>query len=622
MNSDYKIFRDKAFSAFMGLAKECPEFEDAQMLVGSAESHSGLLRSNVFKSIDTEWIDVIEAAIPALDTIIRKPAVAIEDVDELLPVELSRHITEKSVKHLATHTNLILDISEDDDVTPQKLLNVYHDETYLTYENKFVNTLLTRLSAFVDKRYRALAEGSGSEQTFKFYYTTEFDHHASETGARNAAKVNVNIELTAPIESDSGEADATINANYEAAVIRIRRINQALVSYKSSIFAQKLGRNYIRPPVIRTNAILKNKNLKECLGLWEYIEGFDKVGYSVRTDKETEMPSDMFIGDLYSSVALQYVNFYNGVINGDGNRMLSKKHLFDTQPDFQTDTEAEEFDDFMVYDHEYRKMVPVSRLLANRKKLSDDEKRISEAISVALKADELIRLEEERRIREEQRRIEEARRKEEERLRKEEEARLAEEARIKAEEEARIRAAEEARLAEEARIKAEEEARRKAEEEERLRREEEERLRCEEEARLAEEARIRAEEEARIRAEEEARLAEEARLEAIRLAREERDRKLREEIEYKRYVGEKTVANKAARAAAAREAEKYQAKNTVKERRGGKPDEPEFVFSDEPITGNAFVIPYTREQYAAMPRKKKKSIMMTARKEAEKRNNA
>ncbi len=446
MNSNYEYFRDKAFSALHGLARECPEFEDAEMLVGSSEAEATLFKQNVFKKIDTEWIDAIERAIPALDTIIRHPSVAIEDVDEILPVELSKHITEKSIKHLAQHTNLILNV-DGDEVTPQKILNVYHDETYLTYENKFVNTLLARLSAFVDKRFAALADGSGTERNYEFNYKTEFEHHLEGGGGRNSARIHLRIELTSPLDAEASESNIDVNESYALAVERIRRINMAILSYRASAFATKMGRNYIRPPVIRTNAILKNKNLRECLTLWEFIESFDKVGYSMTLDEIAEMPSSSYISDLYSSVALQYLNFYNGVAENEGNRLLSQKHLFETAPEFDTEHHEDELDDYMVYDSEYRKTVPVSRLMNNRKKLSEDEKRIHLAIKVALRADEIIN-EELLRAEEEARRLARQKRLEEEEARRRAEE---EEARRRAEEAARIAAEEEAlRLAQEA----------------------------------------------------------------------------------------------------------------------------------------------------------------------------
>ncbi len=423
MSIEYDKFKEKAFSAMRGLAKECPVFEDAEMLVGSSEATASLYEQKIYKSIDTEWVERIEKALPALDLIIRKPNIAIEDVDEILPVEISRHITEKSIKHLAQHTNLILDVKKNGDVVPQKILNVYHDETLLIYENKFVNTLLARLSAFVDKRYRALMSSSGMEKNYKFDYATEFEHHLPDDSGRNLARIHLNIELTSPLKEES-ESNWEIRERYVQTLERIKRINMAIIGYQSSPFVRALGRNYIRPPVIRTNLILKNKNFRECLTLWEYVESFDKVGYTVRMDGAVEKPSHEYIRDLYSSVALQYANFYYGIADGkDDVRMLSKKNLFDTEPLFDTEFPEEELEDYQVYDSEYKKTVPVSRLMNNRKKLSEDEKRIHRAILVALKADELLNAgvreeEKERRRLALQRRLEE-----EERRRAEEEAR-------------------------------------------------------------------------------------------------------------------------------------------------------------------------------------------------------
>ena len=440
LNKFYEELKSKAFSAFRSLSRECPPFEDANMLVGAADTAVSLTRSKIQKTIDTEWIERIEAAIPALDTIIRNPMVMIEDVDEILPVELSKHITEKSIKHLAQHTNLILDVDDDGEVVPQKILNIFHEESYLTYENRFVNTLLSRLSAFVDKRLRALGSTSGVEMNYRFDYSTEFEHLLPDDGGRNSARINLKIELTSPAHGDLSESDIEVDARFKEAIYRAKRLNMALISYRSSAFALKLGKNYVRPPIIRTNAILKNKNLKECLGLWEYIEGYDKVGFSFIGDKYYEMPSSDFVGGMYSSVALQYLTLYSAIADEfENNRLLTEKHLFETMPEFDDEIEEEELDDYLVYDSEYKKTVPVSRLMNNRKKLSEDEKKIRRELLAALRADELL---DEKLLAEEEERRRLAR---EERLRREEEER-----RQREEEEARRLAEEEARrLAEE-----------------------------------------------------------------------------------------------------------------------------------------------------------------------------
>lgn len=539
MNKQYEELRDKAFSVFRTLARECEPFADAEMLLAAADSSVSLKRNKITRTIDIEWIERIEATIPTLDTIVRTPSVAIEDVDEILPIELSRHITEKSVRHLATHTNLILDVT-DDTVTPSKILNVYHEETYLTYENKFINTLLARLCAFVDKRLQALNSGSGVEANYKFDYLTEFEHDSPDGVGRNSAKVNLSIELTSPLNRGMTEADIDIHERYIEALDRLRRINMALTGFRSSAFAQRLGKNYIRPPVIRTNAILKNKNLKECLNLWEYIESYDKVGYSFVGDHQIDMPSYDYVTGMYSSVAWQYLTFYSGIVEeGEDSRVMTRKHLSETYPELDDSFDEDELDDYLVYDSEYKKMVPVSRL-NNRKKLSEDEKKIKTAIDVALKADDTLNAE---------------------LLRRE---------------------AEERRIAREKRLAEEAEARR-----------------LEEEKRLAEER-----EKARAAEEEARRLAEE---EARRIAEEE-ERRNREEIAEQIATIAETSDDAALDVAIDRGVDTLERMIETSKRRSA------FAFADEDAAGGLVLMPYTRAQYVALPRKKKKSVLMNVKK--------
>ena len=597
MNTIYEEFRAEVFSAMRGLANECPAYADAQMLVAASDVTASLKRSTIHRNIDAEWVDRIEETIPYLDLIVRHPTIMIEDVDEILPVELSRNIAERTIKHLAQHTNMIQAITEDDEVIPLQLLNVHHEESLLTYENKFINTLLVRLAAFVDKRYKQLKGGCGTERVYQLRYATEFEHYTNEVGNRNQAKIHLAIDLTGP-SADLSEAEAEANERFADTLARIKRINDALTSYMSSPYVRTLGKNYIRPPVIRTNAILKNKNMRVCLNLWEYLESFDKAGFSSASEEYTEMPSDQYISDLYTSVALQYTEFYNGVTEDPENtRLLANRRLSEVYPDFDPDFDIEEIDDYRVFDSEYKKLVPVSRLANSHKKLSEDERRIRMAMIVALKVDEILYERELARLAEE-----EARR------------RAEEEARLRAEEEARLRAEEEARrlAEEEARRIAEEEARRRAEEEARLRAEEEARRLAEEEARriAEEEARLRAEEEARLRAEEEARLRaeEEARRlaeeEALRLAEEEA-RRLAEEEAALRAAEDKRLEELATAIVAGSRANRTQA------------DEPEFAYMDSDVDEDDYrtlVLPYTRPQYLAFPRKKKKAILMTVKK--------
>jgi hypothetical protein len=93
--------------------------------------------------------------------------------------------------------------------------------------------------------------------------------------------------------------------------------------------------------------------------------------------------------EFYSPVAVEYLQFFNSVVQGD-NRLLSERKLQDMFPEFKDLPDPEEDDDYTIYDSVYKKIVPVSRLLKNSKALSDDETRIKLALDVALLADDLL----------------------------------------------------------------------------------------------------------------------------------------------------------------------------------------------------------------------------------------
>ena len=409
MENEAEQLRNDVSSCFRQLAKDHPQLEDAQMLVGASDAEASLQRQVIHRSVDVEWIQIIEDTLPYLDLIMRKPTIMIEDAEEVTPVELARHISDKSIRHLAQHTNLIQEV-HGDDIRPSKILNIHKEESIETYENKFINTLISRLFLFVTKRYQVISKGFGTQQTYEFQYDTSFTHQ-EEIGTSNV-KIGLHMQLDAPLTKGISQKEQEQNEAYAQQVARAEKIYHTVAAFTRSQFVKRMGANYIRPPVIRTNAILKNKNMRACLDLWEYIEGCEKAGYSEIRDAFQEMPSDDYIRELYTSVALQYVEFYNGVLQDQAaNRLLSHEHLEESAPNFTAENISEKDENFDLQDSHYEKIAPISRLMNSRRKLSEDEKKIRTAIDVALKADQLLekmRLEEEARKAEAKRLAEEA----------------------------------------------------------------------------------------------------------------------------------------------------------------------------------------------------------------------
>ena len=76
------------------------------------------------KAIDVSWVEAIENGLVHLDNFLRNPRRTIEDVEEIVPIALSRKTTVESVKHLAQHTDLIQSIDKKTGkITPSKIVN-------------------------------------------------------------------------------------------------------------------------------------------------------------------------------------------------------------------------------------------------------------------------------------------------------------------------------------------------------------------------------------------------------------------------------------------------------------------------------------------------------------------
>lgn len=258
-----------------------------------------MTRRYLLRALDETWIRAVEEALPVLDTVIRNPQRQLREKEKVLPIELSRNITSRSVRHLTQHTNLIAKV-EGDVITPSKILNVYSDETALTYENKFVNTLLLRLYTFVHLRCDTVRErGLDAKVT-----TLELDDTFSVGDTRG--KVHLTLEYEEkPEEGLPMAADARYTDRWQ----RAQHIRSVTAAYLHSDFVRTVGQNYVRPPVIRTNAILKNKDLRQCLALWEFLDGYENIGYTFLVDRQEGSLPDGAESPLMEGVSALYIRF-------------------------------------------------------------------------------------------------------------------------------------------------------------------------------------------------------------------------------------------------------------------------------------------------------------------------
>ena len=275
--------------------------------LASGEGKVRFSRKLILRSIDEMWVSAIERSLPAIDELIRKPSRYIEETEEVLPIELSKRMSGRSVAHLARHTDY-LSVDKNGGFTPTKLLNVFREDSLMTYENKFLNTLISRLYLFIGKRRKIAEELGADEKSDTLDFESSFEH---ENGK---CRVKISVERSERNEQSVG-ANAFMGDGLWG---RVQRLDDVFSGYMQSTFVKSMDKNYIRPPVLRTNAIIKNKYFNECLALWDFIESYDDAGYGITVKETVKDVSDEYVKQLYSFAAENYLVYLHNAGKNTG----------------------------------------------------------------------------------------------------------------------------------------------------------------------------------------------------------------------------------------------------------------------------------------------------------------
>lgn len=298
---DYEIFQKEAASVFDRLARRYKPYADIRRMLSSSAEVVLEIRTVTY-TVNEETLKQAEEALPYLDQALRECSGFLEDVEELVPAELARHITTRSVRHLARHTELIREV-RGNRVIPSKVLNVKRGETFLTYENKFLNSLLFLLGDWINRYLTALRTHTRAEREYRFRYRSRSRHLGS--GCRGSTEFSATVVLPADSEANIGD--------FSDLILRLERLSSVIQEYRHSRFAKVMGKNQIRPPVVRTNALLKNKNLNACLALWEILSHHNGEFLCAETADFAPISSEAFAHNVNSAAALHLLTLYKAV---------------------------------------------------------------------------------------------------------------------------------------------------------------------------------------------------------------------------------------------------------------------------------------------------------------------
>ena len=297
------------------------------------------------KVVDERWLTVVEEGIEAIFNIVDKPRRFITTSEEVVPVALAKKITADSVRHLSQNTQFIT-ANETGEIMPTKILNVTTEESYDLYENRFVYHLIQRLFAFVDKRTDVIFWSTGDETCNVMRMESKVDDAYEE--------ISYKVEMTIKNRQSLVENDND-NMDIFKRIDRVRRMSRTL---RSSSFCEIMnGCAKVHSPIQRTNLMMKDPDYRKCYQLWQFIEGYDEVGYSIEEQDSTLQFDEEYLLQMYINMITNYTVFKSLLVS-DPRKMseIETKKLEPVKPKFVKEIQEESVEDRNIPDVEIRRV--------------------------------------------------------------------------------------------------------------------------------------------------------------------------------------------------------------------------------------------------------------------------
>ena len=220
-------------------------------------------------SLSFEWIDQIEFSCPYIDIVVRNPKLTLIKEERVVNAEKSKKVTVESIKDLSKHTNYISKYEEEKNyIEPSKILNIFNEETYNIYENRFLYTLVKQVESFIFKKEQELKD-------FKCNDTKLLEYSA--TSKTDYEKVSIELRLNSESFPDD-KPNPKFDEEIKVAKARLKRIKDYIRSWNNSELFKELEKahiNLVNSPIKKTNILLKNPNFQIAVKLWDYLQKYD-----------------------------------------------------------------------------------------------------------------------------------------------------------------------------------------------------------------------------------------------------------------------------------------------------------------------------------------------------------
>ncbi len=236
--------------------------------------------------IDRDWVDEISRGLPFVIDAVMENRQFVRSDGEVVPIEKVRTVGKDTVVDLSKHSNYITrdPASTNGKIIPDKLMMPQKDNDFAIYENRFLYSLLIYLSQFIEIRLNEIIKITGQYEAKTKIKKTLSTPMRKLSFELNFSDVHLNDPFASK-RSSSLEAINTIKAC----------LNQTKSLLMTPLMKEVSKAAMVHPPIVKTNIFRFDHNFKESLALYNFLQSYDKKGFTVEhvTTKISPFPNKM-----------------------------------------------------------------------------------------------------------------------------------------------------------------------------------------------------------------------------------------------------------------------------------------------------------------------------------------
>jgi hypothetical protein len=253
------------------------------------------IEQSEFKKFDVMWIKTVESYFPSINRITINVKSTLRYQSEIIPIEKTKKINKESVIDLMMHSNQIREISEEGGVVPKAIRASLSEIEYGIYENRFVMTLINRLRDFIGKRLKIMRDGIKGTKTVKLNVTGNFSFENSD--------VEMQLDIK---QKETAENKKTDEFN-QMVLEKAEKLYKLVTRLTSSQFMSYMKRyKPVKPPILKTQIILKNPDFKNAYLLWLFLDKCNDLGYESNTETVKKRFTPEYTKNINQAMLIAY----------------------------------------------------------------------------------------------------------------------------------------------------------------------------------------------------------------------------------------------------------------------------------------------------------------------------